>query len=331
MPATFAMLAAPAAAHRFFGPPPTDPLGYLTAWTFDGLALYLVLAAGAIYIELVRMTNRDHPQHHWPRRRTAMAFLGLGSILVALLSPIDTFSDDLLSVHMIQQFVLTMIAAPLLVASGPFLLLLRAADPAFRRRWLLPILHSRFVSVITFPIVTWVVFTLTLWASHFSALFDLALVDDGVHALEHLLYLAAATLFWWPILGPEPKRWRMSPAAKLVYVLTQMPQMSFLSVVIMQAPRLLYPSYTGRPELFGVAALDDQVAGGGIMWLLGDLAFLVMAGLLFLGWMQEQERADARAEARAVAPRAGGRDGSPRPALTAGDIAGVRTNGPRRP
>jgi len=41
--------------------------------------------------------------------------------------------------------------------------------------------------------------------------------------------------------------------------------------------RVLYPSYTAMPRLFGFSAQHDQAASGAIMWVMGSLAFLVPA------------------------------------------------------
>ena len=58
--------------------------------------------------------------------------------------------------------------------------------PASRSRWLLPVLHSHVVAAVGHPVVAWLTFTLVVWVSHFSPLFDLALEDRGVHDLEHV-------------------------------------------------------------------------------------------------------------------------------------------------
>ena len=65
--------------------------------------------------------------------------------------------------------------------------------------------------MLAFPVVAWLLFAGVMWASHFSPLFDLALENPGVHRLEHALFLAAALLFWWPVVGPDPSPWRMAP------------------------------------------------------------------------------------------------------------------------
>jgi cytochrome c oxidase assembly factor CtaG len=220
------------------------------------------------------------------------------AIGLALLSPIDTLSGDLLTVHMAQHLLLTIVAPPLIAAAGIGTLILRAADPNSRRGFVLPILHSRVVAGLTHPVVGAVAFAAVMWGSHFSGLYNLALLDDRVHALEHGLYFGASLLFWWPLFSPDPSRWRLHPAARLLLVAIEMPQMSFLAMALLNAPAPLYPAYLGRPDVFGIDALTDQRIAGSLMWLTGDLGLLSAAGVLLWRLFRHEEEQTRRIDAR---------------------------------
>lgn len=286
------------------GPPPTDPLGIALAWHVDVPMLLGLAIAGALYLSAARALNATHGAHPWPLRRTVAFVSGLLAVALSLLSPIDTLSDDLLTVHMIQHLLLVSVAAPLFALSGIGTLALRVANPDMRKRHLLPILHSRLVAALTFPAVGFMAFVGVMWGSHFSALYNAALLDEGIHAMEHLLYLAAASLFWWPLLSPDPLRWRLHPGARFIALLAQMPPMSFLAVTIMGASTPLYSAYLGRTEAFGIDALTDQRMAGSLMWVAGDLALLlpVIAILAALVRHDEAEakRIDAHLDRRRV-------------------------------
>ncbi len=170
----------------------------LTAWTFDPMVVAGLAAAGVLYLRGVRRVRRPDRKL---ANRAACFIGGLVVIWIALQSPIDSYADTRLSVHMGQHLLLTMIAAPLLVLGAPVTLLLRAATPGFRRRWVLPLLRSRPVRLLTAPVVSWTQFALVLWVSHFSPLYEAAVRSTGVHALEHMLYIASAVLFWSPVAG----------------------------------------------------------------------------------------------------------------------------------
>lgn len=286
------------------GPPPTDAAGILAAWHID-LPMILGLAiAAAAYLSAVRSVDEAHRSNRWQRRRTVAFLLALLAVGIALLSPIDTLSDDLLTVHMVQHLLLVSVAAPLFAASGIGTLALRTATSDVRSRYLLPFLHSRLVAALTFPVIGWVAFAGVMWGSHFSSLYNAALLDDGVHAVEHMLYLAAASLFWWPLLSPDPLRWRLHPGVKLIALLAQMPPMSFLAVTIISASAPLYAAYLGRTDAFGINALDDQRVAGSLMWLTGDVAFLVPAAFLLVALFRYEEQETKRVDARLDRARA---------------------------
>lgn len=302
------VLPEPVAAHGVgSGPPPTDPLAIAMAWHID-LSVIAGLAIGAfLYFHAVRSVAASHPGNRWPRRRTIAFMSALVAIGLALLSPIDTLSDDLLTVHMVQHLLLVAVAPPLFAYSGIGTLALRAASADVRKTRLLPLMHSRALSWLTFPVVGWIAFAGVLWGSHFSNLYNAALLDDGVHAFEHFLYLTAACLFWWPLLSPDPLRWRIHPGGKLVALVAQMPPMSLLAVTIISAPTPLYAAYLGRPDAFGIDALADQRLAGSLMWITGDLALLIPGVFLLVAFARHEEGEAKRVDARLDRARASAR------------------------
>jgi cytochrome c oxidase assembly factor CtaG len=264
----------------------------LTAWRFDPPLVAGLVTAGVLYL---RGVGRVHRPERRLANRAACFLGGLAALWIALQSPIDSYADVRLSVHMVQHLLLTMVAAPLLVLGAPVTLLLRAATPAFRRRWVLPPLRSRPVRLLTAPVVSWTQFALVLWGSHFSPLYDAAVRNAGIHVLEHLLYLGSAALFWSPVAGIDPSPKRLSHPARLLYVFLAMPQASFLGLAMWGSSRVLYRSYAAG---LGAAALDDQRLAGTIMGSVGMLFLVAALGLVLLDWLRREEREAARADAR---------------------------------
>ena len=265
----------------------------LTAGTFDPTVVAALLATVVLYLEGVRRVRRPDRQLG---NRAACFLGGLAVLWVALQSPIDTYAGTRLAVHMVQHLLLTMVAAPLLVLGAPVTLALRASSPATRRRWLLPLLRSRPVRLLSVPVLCWAQFAVVLWASHFSPLYEAAVRNSGVHALEHLLYLASAVLFWSPVVGVDPSPRRLSHPARLLYLFLAMPQASFLGLALWGASRVLYPSY--QAALGPAAALDDQHLAGTIMGSAGMLVMVAALGLVLLDWLRREEREAARIDAR---------------------------------
>jgi putative membrane protein len=233
---------------------------------------------------------------HGPRavswRRVALLLGGLAVVAVALASPIDTLAASRFSAHMLQHLLLTLVAAPLLVLARPVTLALQAGSPATRRR-LLAVLRSRPLALVASPAVAWCGFALVLWASHFSPLYQAALSNPGLHALEHLAYLGSALLFWSAVAAVDPAPARLSPPARILFLFLAMPQMTFLGLAIYGAGHALYPAYGTGP-----AALADQRLAGALMGGGGVLVFLPAVAVLLLDWWEREDRAAARADAR---------------------------------
>jgi putative copper resistance protein D len=297
-------LAAVALAHGPDVPPEPGPATVVTGWSFDATIALPLLASLGVYLWLVRRVDARHPANPVSRSQVACFVGALVAIEVALQSGVEAYDTTLFSVHMIQHILLMFVAAPLIALSAPITLLLRAVDHRTRVDIVMPILHSRVMRVLAFPVVTWVLFAAVMWGSHFSPLFEAALEDPLVHDLEHLLFLVAALLFWWPVVGRDPAPWRMPYPARVVYLFLQMPQNTFLSVAIYSASSPLYAHYATLGRTWGPTVLADQQAAGAIMWVVGDLTFLVAVLGVVLAWMHAEERDTDRKEAHIDAERA---------------------------
>jgi len=290
--------AAPVEAH---GPPPVDPptLGNLVlGWTFEPFVAIPLALLAVGWLVMVDRIDRAHPGSPVPVRRTVAFMAGLATIAFALMSGIERYDTTLFSVHMVEHLLLMLLAAPLIALAAPITQLLRVASPQVRQRVLLPILGSGVVKALGHPVVAWLSFTLVLYVSHFSPLFEAALENQFVHDLEHVLYLVAALLFWWPVVGLDPAPKRLSHPARVGYLLLQMPLSSFLAMVVLFDEGPLYQHYAALGPLYGSNALADQALAAGIMWFLSDVVFIGSILLLVAGWMRREERDAAAADRR---------------------------------
>jgi putative copper resistance protein D len=285
------------------GPPPPPPVfpAVLLLWSFDPTVVLPLVLAATGYLWAVRSVDAAHPHTRVPLRRIVAWLAGLAVIELALQSPIEAYDTTLFSDHMVQHVLLTMVAAPLLALGAPITLLLRFAQPDTRRRWILPVLHSRVVKAISFPVVTWILFAGYMWVSHFSALYELSLESPLIHQAEHAGFLVTALLFWWPAVAADPSPWRMRHPNRLVYTFLQMPQNTFLGLTIYSATVPLYPYYVNLARTWGPSVIDDQQIAGGIMWIAGDVVFMTAIMLILRGLLRNEEREAAASDAR-VAP-----------------------------
>ena len=293
------VLVAPVYAH---GPVPTEALtvaSLLLGWTFEPIPTLGIAVVVGWWLWAVRRVNAAHPSNPVPRARSVAFLGGMLAISFALISGIEAYDTTLFSVHMIQHILLMLVAAPLLALGAPVTLILRVSSPATRRRWILPVLHSRVMRVLGHPVAAWVMFVAMMWGTHFSGLFNASLEDPLIHDIEHVLFLTGALLFWWPAVALDPASWRMNHPVRIGYLVTQMTQNTFLAVVILNATSVLYPHYETVVRTWGMSALDDQRLAAGFMWIGGDAIFLTAILAVVAGWMRAEERTTARADRRA--------------------------------
>jgi cytochrome c oxidase assembly factor CtaG len=223
--------------------------------------------------------------------RMACFVAGIAALFVAVSSPLDTFSESLLFMHMGQHFVLMSIAPPLIVLGCPVVPVLRGLPRWFIRNFLSfffrrPIFH-RIARKLVDLRFSWLAMNLAYICWHIPAAYEFALSSENWHNFEHLCFLSTSLLFWWPILRPWPfhstgSRWPVIPYLLLADLVN-----TGLSAFLCFSGRLLYPSYGEvMPRPFGLSALSDQIAAGAFMWVAGSTIFLIPALLLTMQLLQ---------------------------------------------
>jgi putative membrane protein len=281
-------------------PPDARAGTILTSWTLNAPAIVPIVTAAWLYWLGLRRAARAGTPH--PRHFAVAFFAGLAMVALALISPIDAYADASFSVHMVQHLLLTLLAPPLLALGSPIALALRATRPA-TAKILSRLLRSDLAVVLSNPVVGWTLFVGVGFAIHLTSLFDLALRSTVVHALEHVLWLGAALVYWWPIVGRDPSAHPVSYPVRLLSLFLAMPVMSFLALAIYSATVPLYAEYASLPAPWGPSALSDQRAGATMMWLAGNLSLVVAMLVVAAAWKREEDARQRRLEARAPSER----------------------------
>lgn len=276
-------------------PPSGGPGTVLTRWVLDPFTVIGILGAGSLYAAgLIRVRRAGRAVE----RGAAMAFFaGLGVLVLALMSPVDAYADVSFTVHMAQHLLLTLLAPPLLALGAPVTLALRAMSPPAARR-LTRVMRGRVVAFLALPVVGWLLFVGVPYAIHFSPLFDAALRSRPIHALEHTLWITAALIYWWPIVGRDPTPHPMRYPTRLLSLFLAMPAMSFLAVAIYLAKAPLYATYAALPAPWGPGALASQQDAAVLMWLAGSLGMMAAMLIVAVAWKRDDEARQRRIEAR---------------------------------
>ena len=259
----------------------------LASWAFLPVPAFGLLATALIYFRGWNKLRRQVPSRY-PLSRLACFLAGLAAIYLSLASPLDAFASFLLTAHMVQHLLLTMVAPPLLLLGAPQLPLLCGLPRHLVSRvlgpfLLWPLLRS-FLHRLMHPIVCWVLFVLSNVLWHLPDFYELALRSPGWHKFEHFCFLATALLFWWHVVQPWPShpywpRWTMIP-----YLLLADLQNTALAGFLSFYDRIAYPTYANAPR-FGIAPLSDQATAGAIMWVPGSIAFIVPAALIAMQFL----------------------------------------------
>src|SRR6266446_9641664 len=170
----------------------------LSSWFFDPkIALGLAVAL-FLYFRGWLILHRTLPER-FPAWRLIAFLAGLGTVWLAIASPLDAFSGLLLSAHMVQHLLLMSVAPPLILLGAPFLPLLRGLPRKIARDGVGPFLVwpalRRIGNTITHPLNCWIAMAVTLVAWHTPAAFALALRTPGWHKVEHACFFGASLLF----------------------------------------------------------------------------------------------------------------------------------------
>ncbi len=271
-------------------PSPPVHLGrLLTAWQTDPISLIVlavdVLVAGA-YLEGVRRLKAKERQ--WSRWRTASFLGGSVVVVVAFNSGVAGYATSIFSVRAVQH-VLYMNAAPILWALGaPMTLWLQASGRSLQR-FLLRVLHSRTFEVLTFPVLVAGISYALMLVYFLSSFYPFSEQHHVVLGITNVVFLLAGCLYWWPVVGLDPSRWRLSFPARLGYLATGIPVTTFLGLGLVSA------RYSIDPAIY---TLSGTQSGGGTLWVLSELFTLVAMGCVLLQLMHTEERAAARYDRR---------------------------------
>ena len=271
----------------------------LSAWDWDPTVLLSLFGFGALFTAgwwRLRRAGSAGLARPW---RLILYWLGLLFIFLALVSPIDELGGWLLIFHMVQHIFLMMLAPPLLMLANPLPFLLWGLPDGARQtsgRWLSRLLHRQsdsraFLRKVTGPGVIWLIFASTLIAWHDPLAYDLALRSPAAHNVEHLTFFYSSLLFWWFVTGAGPRLHKsFSPLARVAYVATAIPVTMFVGVSIAWADAPRYTHYTIMPRIWGISVLQDQAAGGFIMWVAGSMMYALAAIFLAAAWVQRTAR-----------------------------------------
>jgi putative membrane protein len=257
-------------------------------WSIEPTVLVGCALLGALYVmgwRRARSTGAPHAPG-WGRLTLFMA--GLLSILAALVSPIDALGDQLLVMHMVQHLLLIDIA-PILLILGLNKVLLR---PVTRRVQVI----ERRAGPLAHPVTAVFAYVGFMWLWHVPAMYDAALHNTAVHALEHICFTVAGTMYWWHLLSPIRNRRRLGGLGPVAYMVVTKLGVGLLGILLAFAPASIYPFYAHHPHYWGLSPSTDQSMAGLVMALEQSVVMGVALVWVFMRMLGESEQEARRRE-----------------------------------
>jgi putative membrane protein len=222
-----------------------------------------------------------------PRLQQAAFIAGCLVLFVALATPLDTLADEYLFIaHMVQHLLLTLVAAPLLLAGLPGWLMRHALGATHL---------TTFARKARHPLIAFFGFNVIFSLAHIPGFYELMLAVEPLHALEHLVFLATAILMWMPIMSPVPDiAPRYPEIGQVLYLFLQTVPASLVGALLSATSSPFYPTYILAPRVSSLSPLEDQQLGGLLMWVGSGIYFLIATGVVFFRWAAREEAANRR-------------------------------------
>lgn len=237
----------------------------------------------AVYWYLIGPVRKRYGLAERVDRRYVISFMaGLAIIVLSEGTPVHALSEGFLfSVHMMQHILLVFIMPPLI---------LRGLPP-----WLFGFLENsprllRVGRAVTHPVVGLFIFNAVYAIWHLPANYQAALYIHEVHMIQHVMFVGAAFIMWWPLFSNVPALPRLPEPGQMVYLfLLSVSQLAVYAYVTF-FDGVLYQFYWDAPRVLGISAYTDQVLAGVLKKLGSMVVLLPLLVHVFFRWASREEK-----------------------------------------
>jgi len=197
----------------------------------------------------------------------------LGSVicLFAIAGPLDEWAETSASAHMTQHMLFMVVIPPLWVLAQPLAQMISSGGQ------LVLLFYRGLLKLAHWPMAMAWLHGLILWFWHMPYFYVLALENPWWHAVEHLMFILSAGLFWWSVLQ---SRHSGGPWALLALLFTLM-HTGVLGAIL---------TFAQAPFYGDARDLQDQQLAGLIMWVLGGLPYIAASAWIGLRWYRQLDR-----------------------------------------
>ena len=282
-------------------PPPVSFANLFTLWNFD--LIWLLFCAFGVFFYLAGVWRLRKRGDSWPVLRTVLWVAGMALLFYITNGGVNEYEKYLFSSHMLAHMTLGMMVPVLLVPGAPVTLALRTIrkrDDGSRgpREWIMIATHSKYFDFLSRPVIAAGIFVASLWVFYYSPLFRWATTDHLGHQWMIIHFLLSGYLFVQSLIGIDPSPHKAPYPLRLLVLLATMAFHAFFGLSLMTGTGLLLADWYGSMG-WGLDALADQQAGGGIAWSVGEIPTVALAIAVAIMWSRSDERDSKRYDRKA--------------------------------
>lgn len=266
--------------------PPVKLHTLLTAWQDDLSSILLCILIAlifALYLFSIQVVGKKGRK--WPLQRTIFFLLGLIVVIIAVESGLAYYDDSVFALHVIQHLLLMNLAPICFALSAPVTLFLQAL-PKTKRTIIIKLLHSKWFSITHHPIIATALNVVIMYGYFLTGIYNYSLNHPVFHDLTHVIFLIAGIMYWWPIVGLDPIKWRLSFGEKLMYLFVLIPLNSFLGIALMSTRKTISPHHT----------ISDIHLGGALLWISTEIFDVSAIAIIIINWLNYHQRETERLE-----------------------------------
>jgi cytochrome c oxidase assembly factor CtaG/putative copper export protein len=261
-----------------------------------------LIAAGLYIVGVLKMRKHGHP---WPVLRTVSWLAGIALVIWCTNAGIATYSQVSVSLHMVQHMTLTMLAPIFLVMGAPATLALRTLPTSKGhergpREWLVWFLNSWITKIATNPFFVFFIYVIGLYGLYLTPAFGWLMGSHVGHIIMQLHFVLAGYLFYWVLIGIDPRPHPLPYWGRLVMLLLALGVHGFFAIILMMSSVPLAPEWYSivRPE-WVTDPLQDSLYGGQVAWGLSEIPTLIVLIAIAVQWARSDERDAKRLDRQA--------------------------------
>jgi putative copper resistance protein D len=267
----------------------------------DATIIGVLLLMTALYVKGVLVLSKRGDK--WPVGRTVAFALGVAGVDFATSGGLGVYAHFAFSYHMVAHMVLGMIAPIGFVLSAPITLALRTLPQGRTenergiRGTLIALIHSKYMTIMTNPIVALAIFDGSLFALYLTPLFGSLMKSHSGHLFMDLHFLLAGYLFFYVIIGIDPNPRKIPHIVRIIILFAAMSIHAFFSITLLSTSTLIDGGYFNSLHSPWITnLLADQHTGGALGWAMGEIPILIALIATFIQWVKDDTRESKRTD-----------------------------------